>query len=58
MKANGAFKLSQSTKRMLMATDNKVMKANFKKLMVQAEVEYEWNKKYGSKREKVSHTDE
>lgn len=51
MKANGAFKLSRPVKCML-ATMDKTRRSNFKKLMIDAEVTYDWQKKYGSKREK------
>lgn len=53
MKPTGAFNLSKSAKRLLMAMPKSVRKGEFKKLMIQAELEYEWNKKYGSRREKV-----
>lgn len=53
MKANSAFKLSRPVKCMLATMDNKTRKNDFKKLMIDAEVTYEYQKKYGSKREKI-----
>lgn len=54
MKTTSAFKLSKSVKRMLAVTDNKQRKADFKSLMITAEVEHEHNKRISGKRREKS----
>lgn len=58
MKATGTYKMSKEAKCILTFMSKGQRKNDFKRLMVQAELEYEWNKKYGSKREKISNTDD
>ena len=54
MKPTGAFKLSKEAKRLLLVTDNKQRKADLKKLLIQSEIEYEYNQRHSRKsREKV-----
>lgn len=54
MKTTSAFKLSKTVKRIMAATSSAQRKADFKNLMIAAEVEYEHNKRISGKRREKS----
>ena len=53
MKADKNYKMSSPAKVMLANIDNKAVRAAVKNMIIDSEVTYEYQKKYGSKREKI-----